>query len=806
MAALAFSLPVLLGLTVIVLYTVLGIGPVGMENDMNVEYVEFLSYFRRTVLSRGDFFYSFHKGFGGEMTAFYAYYFASPFNLIVLLFNQRNMPYALMVLILVKIGCSGLTMNTYLNQVFYRKWYSLAFSTGYALMGYSVAYFYNYMWLDGVIMLPIVIMGLYRLVCQKRISFLYIFSLFGAIIFNYYIGWMVCIFCGIYMLYLLVTAEDTLKEKVKTFLRFCISSILAAGMSCFLLVPTLRAVAGSAKNTSGLRMDFNRNFRIVELFPRFLSGAKIDKDAGLPNILCGSLMFFLLIGFFVIRKKIKPREKIGAALVFLLLFISMWLQFLNLVWHGFNYNIGYPYRYSFVVSFFVLTLAYKSFYLIESMLSEKRRLRKILVTAFVAAQLFDITLYAYGHLNTGVVRAGDYRKEVAKNQAAVDGMKAADPSVYRMEKLYRRTLNDACQNNYYGLTHYSSSVALEPIYFLEKMGLTRNGSDYIIQYRNGVTAFADSLLGVKYILAKGDSEVNTNYRPMPGAGDIKGFRNPYALPFAAACSNDIMDVYPSNDYANGFQMQNRYADSMVEAKTEIYQEAEWEVSYENLEVEGDGPFKVTKLDAGQDGLIRYRIPITQENELYTTIFSWKKDGAQLYVNGKLQPDFLMEGFATTRLGRFAPGDTVEAELRITKEQLKLEHVYFYYENGEELSKWRGELDPYGAHITKMTNSMMKGGVRSDEAHSRLLFAVPYDRRWRLFVDGVPTGTEEAFEGLLSAPLAPGDHVFMIRYAPDGLKTGGLISGVSLMVLIALFIFDYIIQRMRKNERKNKNFG
>lgn len=786
---LSFFLPVILGLIILGLYNISGLGPVGMENDVNIEYVEFLSYYRRTLLDGGDFLYSFHKGIGGEMVAFFAYYFASPFNLLVLLFRQENMPLAILTIVLAKIGCSGLTMNYFLNKVFYKKWYSLAFSMGYALMGYSVAYFYNYMWLDGVIMLPLVIMGLHRMTANKRISLWYILPLFGAIIFNYYIGWMVCIFSGIYMLYLLIALDMPFMEKVKAGIRFLFSSFIAAGLSCFLLVPTLRSIVSSAKNTAGLRMDFNRNFGIFEILPRFLSGAGINKDAGLPNILCGSLMFLLLIGYFIIRKKIRLREKIGAAVVFIILFLSMWLQFLNLVWHGFNYNIGYPYRYSFVVSFFVLTLAYKSFYLMEAVFWQRYRLKKILVASFVIIHLADLTLYSFYHLNTGVITAGEYREKVQENQRAVDSIKEADPSVYRMEKLYLRTFNDACQNGYYGLNHYSSSVALEPIYFLEKLGLTRKESEYIIQYRNGVTTFADSLLGVKYLLAK-DAEVNTKYPHVMDSGDIRVYQNPYALPLAVACSEDIMQVYASNDYANGLLMQSRFADAMVAAGVDIYQEAPYRAEYDNLDIEQESPLKVSKKDGERDGIIHYRVAIEQEDELYATVFSWKK-GGELYVNGVPQPDFLLEEYASTRLGKFRPGETVDVALHVTRDEIKLEHVYFYYEKKDELDRWRRELLPYEADITGMTNSVIEGSFTADEEHSRLLLSIPYDRRWRLKVDGAGCPVDRTFEGLISASVTPGKHTFRMKYVPDGLKTGIGISALSALLLAAVLLGRFL---------------
>ncbi len=78
---------------------------------------------------------------------------------------------------ILKIGACGLTSYIFLNRVFRKAWSSLIFSVCYALMSFNMVYLSHIMWLDGVILLPIVVLGIHRIIDKKR-PLCYIISLF----------------------------------------------------------------------------------------------------------------------------------------------------------------------------------------------------------------------------------------------------------------------------------------------------------------------------------------------------------------------------------------------------------------------------------------------------------------------------------------------------------------------------------------------------------------------------------------------------------------------------------------------------
>ena len=74
------------------------------------------------------------------------------------------------------------------------------FSLCYAFMAYNINFQINIMWIDGIILLPLVMLGIDKLINENKYK-LYIITLFITIFSNYYIGYMICIFSVLYFIY-----------------------------------------------------------------------------------------------------------------------------------------------------------------------------------------------------------------------------------------------------------------------------------------------------------------------------------------------------------------------------------------------------------------------------------------------------------------------------------------------------------------------------------------------------------------------------------------------------------------------------
>ena len=251
---LVFIIPIFLIL--LTMYSKLGTidGNYILISDMEAQYNSLLQYFKNVLNGTESLFYSFHKGLGGEMFTTFTYYLSSPLNFLVIFFDNAHIQDCAFLIILIKIGLSGLTMNFFLDYK-YNKNYNLNFviSLCYALMSYTINYYFNIMWLDSVYMLPLVTMGLDMLINHNK-NTLYLIALSYMIICNYYMTYMVCIFCVMYLIYQFIINKNFDKKIIFKFILF---SILAALIASFILIPTIIKINSFASTQGNLNITYN---------------------------------------------------------------------------------------------------------------------------------------------------------------------------------------------------------------------------------------------------------------------------------------------------------------------------------------------------------------------------------------------------------------------------------------------------------------------------------------------------------------------------------------------------------------------
>ena len=137
--------------------------------DMYHQYFPFLVEFYHKLKAGDSLFYSWNTGIGSNFIALYVYYLASPFNWLCVLFPEHLLMEFQSYMVIIKIGLCGLTFTHYLKRHFNTNSASvLLFSVFYALSGYMAAYNWNVMWLDTIVLAPLVILGLELLVNEGK--------------------------------------------------------------------------------------------------------------------------------------------------------------------------------------------------------------------------------------------------------------------------------------------------------------------------------------------------------------------------------------------------------------------------------------------------------------------------------------------------------------------------------------------------------------------------------------------------------------------------------------------------------------
>jgi len=139
------------------------------------------------------------------------------------------------------------------------------------------------MWMDCFILLPLVILGLDRLIEKDKIG-IYIICLTLSILVNFYIGFTVCIFSFLYFIYKCYVMNNF---KLKVIKSFVISSLLCGLMSCIVLIPQVYSLMAGRGNTFSLEALKGINwFTLLTLPVNFVTGT-FSKSRSLAGMRIG---------------------------------------------------------------------------------------------------------------------------------------------------------------------------------------------------------------------------------------------------------------------------------------------------------------------------------------------------------------------------------------------------------------------------------------------------------------------------------------------------------------------------------------
>ena len=339
--------------------------------DLNGQYVSFYEALHDILRGEADLLYSFSRNLGGEFLGIYDYYVASPFAMLLAFLPERFMLEGLLLLFLLKAGLCGLFMGVYLHKHAAGEPNRLSvviFSVMYAMSSYCVVQQHNSMWIDAVLWLPLLCLGIESLIKYGHFR-LYVFTLAITIHSNFYIGYMVVIFTLVYCFYWYFAhnqnnENNPMGEKLhflKSVGRVAAWSVLAVGIAALAILSARYALTFGKDEFSNPNWEVTQKFDLFEFLYKFLpSSYDTVRPQGLPFVYCGVLTLITVPAFFM-NKKFSLREKVAAAILILFFVASFATSSIDLIWHGFQKPNGLNYRYSFMLCFFLLVLGYRAF-------------------------------------------------------------------------------------------------------------------------------------------------------------------------------------------------------------------------------------------------------------------------------------------------------------------------------------------------------------------------------------------------------------------------------------------------------------
>lgn len=807
------------------------------------QYLDFLSLWRGVLSGENSIFYTFSKNMGGDMLNLAAYYLLSPFNLLFLFSSTQNLPLFYTLVVVLKLSLCGLTFYHAAGKLWGFRWSGLLFSTAYALNAYNILYGWNIMWLDGVMVLPLLALGLHQML-EKNRPWLYCLCLFYGLATNFYIGYMLCITAALLFIAYLYLHKCPVRNIPGCMGRFTLASCIGGLSAACIWLPAFLSLAGERSQTNTTEFLLARNFSVYGFLPKLLCGAASTKEmsGGTPHVFCGTLVLLLVI-LFLLNRGICLRTKVTAAGLLSVLFLSFYLQPLNVIWHGFSTNNSFNYRYSFIFSFFLIGIAQ---YLFErrnlisirdilisggavlaaflvgilqrrgfshmagsavSILmlaaaavffakSAKSRIALILLCGLSFAELGLNCAISWGELTTyfEMVEPSSYRSFVQETEAAVNHVKETDTGFYRMEKNYHRSINDSSLFSYNGLSHFSSTEPVFTKQFMRKMGFSSE-YDFWAWYGEGSTAEVDSLLGVKYLLSRQPLSGQKDYRLLTEQDGIYIYQNTSALPVAMLCSGDLSKI--SLAEKNPVALHNQIWAGLTGQSGEILTAADAAFTFQNLSImEAGGKTTVyAKTDPSQDAAACWDITVTTSMPLYLSFSAPDFQETELWINGEYNGIYFnMNRWNMVNTGTHQPGDILHVELRPKEDTLSLTDAYFFYEDQTQLAGFAAPLQMNAPTLIQHSGSFFEGSFTARDS-ALLLFTIPHNQGWQLRIDGQRVPMQTVLDTFMAAEVTGGTHSFTLRYLPRGLLPG---AGLSVCALCAACIWRFL--QKKKNTK------
>lgn len=803
----SFALPALLALAACIAR---GFSPFGestiLTGDLHSQFLPYLASFRDSIAESG-FFYTFSKQLGGSMFMQYIQYLVSPLDWLYFLLPTTLYPQLTVCLFILRAGMSGYACLRCIEYIRGRlDTTTLCLSCSYALMGYEMAYFQAPSWQFFILITPVIALLVERLIREGRFGF-YIAALTLSVLHFYYLGYMLCIFIGIFFFYRLFLAYRlTSRQKLNRTLVFLGASALAVGVCAFYLIPSVLEASANKGGLFALDLALNTNFNPVYLISKFFVGSFAWNNItdGLPILYCGVLSAIMALLFFC-DKSVDKKERAASAGVLLLFFLVMWLKPLNLLLHGGSPPNWFPYRYTFLICFFIVFTASgaisapsvkkASFLAVllvvfaalghlfsENIPSGKRTLFTLFAALCYLAYFYlkgrgtshilgkaagfalvllvsaELALNAYFTMSVfEYYPADEFTNFITGWGSSFDSVEGDGSGFYRVEKTDIRTYNDPMWLGYNGLSYFGSQ---------------KDATDYLLQklyyensaYGRGSTAFADAFLGFKYVLSDDGAYAGSQYNLFDSSLAHPAYISRYTLPLCFVSSGDILSGVK---FTNTFEYQNAALRGLAGSASDYFFPCAYQKNWQS---------------GAKSGIITLKAD--REGYYYAVLSLESNDGAEIFVNDVSKGIYGNWKFSRiVDLGLLAAGAECEIRIVSQNESMGLGEPLVYCLERESFESAYEQLKAGALLDAEIRPGYVSGRAFADEGDI-LATTLLYSSGWEITVNGSKVSGEQLLDGLLAVPLQTGENNIEMAFMPPGFKTGVALTALCLIAAAA----------------------
>ncbi|MGO3609944.1 MAG: YfhO family protein [Enterococcus gilvus] len=849
----SFFLPLAL---MVIVYLTIGIYPGSsrsvLASDAFSQFSNFHASFRNMLLGKQGLFYNWNASMGLNYLSLVSYYLGGFFTPLVIFFPNQLMPDALYFLTLLKIGAAGLAFWFYAKGSFkLPDWSRVALSVSYALMSFTIAHSEIIMWLDAFVYLPLIIWGINRVMDLRKPTVLFV-SYLMLFLTSFYMGFMIGLFSVLYYVARLITNWKLYKKSI---IPYGFTSLLAGFASMIMILPSILDLRTNGEELTQLTTFKTEATGWWDFVAKNMIGSyDTTKYGSIPFIYIGLLPLALCL-FFFICKKIPWKNKIAYGAIAAILIASFYIQPMNLFWHGMHAPNMFLFRYAYLLSFLVITLAAWGWekvdrdnilQLVAACLlliavfaifwgmkgKDYNYLKNIslyITIGFLAVYALVLTGYYFNKIPLkvlsilllllmsteafvnsdfmvrGILKDWNYASRSLYTEpypsikALVDKTKDENDTFYRMENLDPVSSNDAFNYSYSGISMFSSIRNRHSSGYMDQLGFRSRGTSLNIRYQNN-TLLADAFTGIKYNIAKTKQLNKYGFDKTDTVGEYNLFENNYALPlaFTAPTTIDKLKALPNDNLGTQTQLFNALSQEQFQY---FHFLPITQIDIKNANVTHAGNIMTIAEKQGNVAKdVTWKVQVPANTQAYLSLYPYdfaelESSTATVTANGQTRQAQIGISGQYYDLGYYQEATTVTftASFYGTKS--------ISFQNPQVLAL---DTVAYQLAVDKIKENAvdMKVGSRSaegtvDAKEARtLVTTIPYDEGWTAKIDGKKVDTKAFQNAFVSIHVPKGKHKVTFSYLPKGFIAGA----ISFVVAIAMFILYLRALKPKKNHR------
>lgn len=821
-------------------YALRGFYPFGERSiawcDMEQQFLPLMMEVRNAVLEGGSVLLG--KGGGGmNFWGVFLFFVSSPFVLLSLLVSEDKIIYFVNLLTVLKACLCGVSAQFYFQRMFPKmsRSFGVLMSIMYAFSGCIMMYYQNNMWLELMMLFPLLLLSMFRL-CEKGKWGAYVLCLSAAMYLNFYISFMYIIFIVISGGLMLIFCCEEKRRKDRA-VKLIIGDICAAMISAFVWIPAFRQFTSSGRGSSSAGLFFGGSF----------FGNVSDKAALLA---CTSIVFAALAMIFLERKRLRSGKGAYFSIITVIMMVGAFIDPINKIWHTGSYQ-AFPFRYGFMIVLTAMSVCgvlfseRKTFRTVTELKERRIRIKVLLLTLLFAAAAVPVFIYSdkldsyvdtlwTAHKDAIILTAlallgsavylvcirkycsGALKKrfvllimsfititesmlsfnvyfgnvtDVSERFAQAESLndKIDDDEFYRVKNTKRYFYSNMLEGmGFSSISHYTSLTDSDFLFAAKRLGYS---SYWMDSSANGGTTITDAFLMNRYFFGM-TADMNAFCELYNGEGVLKIYRN-------ILSGNGAVISPASPDELSGFTDIQRM-DSTVYIADKLYgAEGIAEIiepyAYDNLELtEDEYGMHFAVSDASEEASVIYNLSVDGRKELYFDIFgSYSTSLSEPYfnavnveVNGRtIETDYPNKrANGIIDLGTFENDDNVSVRITVNKD-FSAGTFGLYMLDADKAEECIRNTPT--AAISLDGNKIRITADSDTGGYVYIPFA--YNDGYSAELNGEKAELHKVLGSFMAAELKDGENELVLTFCPPGLRTGVVISVIGILLFVLLML-------------------